>query len=123
MTPAQQLKHEIKSSGLSKRQWYRTIYLHSEHWDKLREQKTARDGKRCKCGRKEFLHCHHIRYRSIFNVTLDDLQWMCKKCHKAEHRKLKQDRRERRELRKQEKLLSEAQELDRQLDQHIQNEP
>lgn len=94
MTAAEQLQQEIKSSGLSKREWYRTVYLYSDHWWELRTRKLNEAGRFCvACDGEQNLQVHHKRYRSIFNVELSDLEVMCKKCHKAEHAYLKEERR------------------------------
>jgi hypothetical protein len=94
MTAAEQLQQEIKSSGLSKREWYRTVYLYSDHWWELRTRKLNEAGRFCvSCDGEQNLQVHHKRYRSIFNVELSDLEVMCKKCHKAEHAYLKEERR------------------------------
>jgi hypothetical protein len=86
MKPAEYLKQQIEASGMSKRNWYRTIYLHSDHWRDLRATALELAKHRCKsCGCGGVLDVDHIRYRSIYNVTQDDLQVLCRRCHKAEH--------------------------------------
>lgn len=63
----------------------------------MRDSKLKRDGAVCAhCGAREGIQCHHITYRSIYNVTLDDLMVLCKKCHKKEHRKIRRLRKEKR---------------------------
>lgn len=123
MTPKERLKHEIKSSGLSRRWWYRNIYLYSQHWRDLRDQKFAKDGKQCKtCGTHHNLQCHHLKYRSIYNVTPDDLEVLCQRCHNKEHKRLKKDRKKRREERQLNRAAELETSLDRQLDQRLHNE-
>lgn len=87
MIPAkQQLKDAILRSGLSKRDWYRKVYSRSLHWSNLREMAFLKHGKRCqKCGCGGVLDVHHLNYRSIFDVTVDDLQPICRRCHNIEH--------------------------------------
>lgn len=89
MTPAkQQLKDAILRSGLSKRDWYRKVYSRSLHWSNLREMAFLKHGKRCqKCGCGGILDVHHLNYRNIFDVTVDDLQPICRRCHNIEHGK------------------------------------
>lgn len=97
MKAKEQLEYEIRKSGLSKREWYRTIYLQSDHWRLLREEKFKASGKVCVgCDRSNDLQVHHKKYRSIFNVTVDDLEVLCRHCHTAEHEALKKERRARR---------------------------
>lgn len=80
------MKDAILRSGLSKRDWYRKVYSRSLHWANLRQQAFAKHGKRCsKCGCGGILDVHHLNYRSIFDVTVDDLQPICRRCHNIEH--------------------------------------
>jgi hypothetical protein len=90
MTPAKRaadfLKQQLASSGLTMRQWYRQIYLKSDHWRDLRQIALEKAGFKCSsCGCGGSLDVHHERYKSIYNVTQDDLSVLCRKCHKAEH--------------------------------------
>lgn len=46
----------------------------------------SKHGKRCsKCGCGGILDVHHINYRNIFDVTVDDLTPICRRCHNVEH--------------------------------------
>lgn len=86
MTASEQLKEAIRLSGLSRKDWYRNIYLKSEHWKQLRQKAFAKHGRKCcKCGSKKRLDVHHLNYRSIFDVVTDDLQIICRRHHDAEH--------------------------------------
>jgi len=105
MTPAKKaaefLKQQLASSGLTMRQWYRQIYLRSDHWRDLRQTALERAGFKCSsCGCGGSLDVHHERYRSIYNVTQDDLSVLCRKCHKAEHEGKKDIRQANRKPRK-----------------------
>jgi len=98
MTPSQRaseyLKQQIAASGLSKKNWYWQVYLKSEHWADLRKEALANAKfkcSKCECGGN--LDVHHERYKSIYNVTQDDLSVMCRKCHHAEHEGKKDIRR------------------------------
>lgn len=83
---ADYLKQQIADSGLKKKQWYRQIYLKSDHWRDLRQTALEKAGCKCSnCGCGGTLDVHHERYKSIYNVTQDDLSVLCRKCHKAEH--------------------------------------
>jgi hypothetical protein len=84
----------VRESGLSGREWYRKVYLHSDHWSELRSARLFAAGFQCeKCQKTGTLDVHHLRYRSIFNVTVDDLQALCRSCHNAEHEDKKDIRR------------------------------
>lgn len=105
MTPSQRaaeyLKQQIASSGLSKKQWYREIYLKSDHWNDLRQAALASAGFKCSsCGCGGTMDVHHERYKSIYNVTQDDLSVLCRKCHNAEHQGKKDIRQANRKPRK-----------------------
>lgn len=83
---ADKLKAEIAKYGKSKRLWYREVYLYSDHWKALRGAKFSQAGRICdKCKDTERLQIHHLRYRSIYDVKLTDLQVLCVTCHHAEH--------------------------------------
>lgn len=82
------LESEIKSSKLSRRDWYRNVYLCSDHWQELRGAKFMQCGKRCElCGSTERIQVHHLNYRSIYDVGLSDLQVVCHLCHQGIHEK------------------------------------
>lgn len=67
--------------------WYRKVYLLSEHWKGLRKMK-LKINPRCEiCGVKRKLDVHHLRYKNIYDVLVEDLQTLCRKCHKKHHRK------------------------------------
>lgn len=61
-------------------------YLESDHWKNLRAAKIKRDGAACKdCGSTRFIQVHHLNYRNIFDVILDDLKVVCRVCHEKIH--------------------------------------
>lgn len=85
-------KQEIKASGLTQKLWYRTIYLHSDHWKCLRQKKLEADGKFCQirgenCLGSKNLDVHHVAYKHIYDVELSDLQVVCRNCHERLHSK------------------------------------
>lgn len=66
--------------------WYREVYLHSEHWKNLRIQAFKEWGRHChRCPATSRLDVHHLRYRNLYDVTVQDLQILCRKCHEREH--------------------------------------
>lgn len=66
--------------------WYRTVYLKSDHWKQLRENKLKSSPICEKCKRRKAVDVHHLNYRQLFDVGLDDLQSLCRPCHHAEHK-------------------------------------
>jgi hypothetical protein len=77
---------ELLKHGLSRRDWYRTIYLKSGHWRELRSRALEHHGRKChKCPATRKLDVHHIRYSSIYDVEVTDLQILCRTCHDKEH--------------------------------------
>lgn len=80
------LDKELSISGLTRKQWYWDIYLKSPHWKDLRKQVFISQGKQCsKCPATKRLDVHHLQYKSIFDVLLEDLQVLCRPCHRKEH--------------------------------------
>lgn len=67
------------------REWYRSVYLASEHWADLRRRKLARNPTCELCGKSGQMDIHHVNYRRIFDVQLHDLLTLCRKCHDEEH--------------------------------------
>jgi hypothetical protein len=79
------------------REWYRTVYLSSEHWKNLRRRKLAAQPSCEMCGRygahHSYLDVHHVNYRNIFDVELTDLLTVCRRCHKQIHLMVRPERR------------------------------
>jgi len=69
----------------ARQKWYREVYLLSEHWKGLRRAKLAISPKCEICGRKTRLDVHHLRYKNIYDVLVEDLQTLCRRCHKKHH--------------------------------------
>ena len=69
------------------RNYYRNVYLKSDHWKFLREEKLAKTSSCEKCGTKSLLDVHHKNYRELYDVKLTDLQTLCRLCHDKEHLK------------------------------------
>lgn len=68
-----------------KRVYYREEYLKSEHWKKLRNDKLILNPVCERCGNKQRTEPHHLRYKNLFDVTIEDLMTLCRKCHYLEH--------------------------------------
>jgi len=76
----------VKKSGLSRKEWYSRIYLRSDHWKNLRQEKYWQVGRKCeKCAVVDKLEVHHLNYRNIYDVTIHDLQVLCPDHHDEAH--------------------------------------
>jgi hypothetical protein len=61
-------------------------YLRSAHWRRLREaHRTSDQQQDCFCGETEHLQLHHLTYERLGREELDDLRWLCKRCHALVH--------------------------------------
>lgn len=64
---------------------YRT-FLQSDFWQELSLRVRTAAGKCARCDATEFLQAHHTIYRADWYETQpDDLQVLCRGCHKREH--------------------------------------
>lgn len=62
-------------------------YLQSEHWGVLRSAKFMQVGKACQiCRYDDRIHCHHIRYKELYDCTVADLVVLCEACHNDFHK-------------------------------------
>ena len=60
-------------------------YLNSEEWLKIRLD-IIQTRKKCeRCGSKNKLEVHHKHYKNIFKEEPEDLELLCRRCHKKEH--------------------------------------
>jgi len=67
--------------------YYREVYLKSDHWKLLREEKLNRNPTCQQCGSSVCLDVHHKDYRGLYDVRLNDLQTLCRKCHNKKHKR------------------------------------
>lgn len=68
-----------------KRRYYREEYLKSEHWKQLKAQKLKLTPFCEECPSKNYLDVHHLVYKNLYDVTVDDLQTLCRRCHRKKH--------------------------------------
>jgi 5-methylcytosine-specific restriction endonuclease McrA len=67
-------------------------YLLSEEWAKIRNDLFQTRGKECqRCGSKNQIQVHHLTYDNWKNEEPQDLEILCAKCHKSEHKKSPQN--------------------------------
>lgn len=60
-------------------------YLNSDEWKSKRLQKLKLNPKCEVCGDKSNINIHHKTYDRIFNENIEDLQTLCRLCHKKAH--------------------------------------
>lgn len=67
--------------------FYRDTYLKSEEWRTLRDATIYRKRARCQlCGHvSKSNDVHHVVYRRIWDVRLNDLRVLCRNCHTWVH--------------------------------------
>lgn len=80
----------------NQKRYYREIYLQSDHWKNLRKEKLEKNPNCEKCGKSYSLDIHHKEYKGLYDVSISDLQTLCRICHDKEHakkkfKKIKQD--------------------------------
>lgn len=75
------------SKPLSKRQKIYRQYLATDHWKNLRAEALHRDGEKCcRCGSGARIQVHHLCYRGRYEYSLlEDLETICRECHRKEH--------------------------------------
>jgi len=75
---------------MDRKKWYREHYLKSEHWKQLRKITLLAQGNICqRCSERKRLQVHHKTYERLWKERPGDLEVLCTKCHKKEHRKKK----------------------------------
>jgi 5-methylcytosine-specific restriction endonuclease McrA len=75
-----------RRGGMSRRDWYRRVYLRSPHWHGVRAREFSRAGHRCeRCGARERLDVHHRHYRRLWREKSRDLKVLCRSCHNRAH--------------------------------------
>lgn len=74
-----------EAENISHKEKYRA-YLLSPAWRDFRGRVMKDRGDACeKCGSEHQLQIHHLTYDRIFNEEPEDVQVLCRKCHKKEH--------------------------------------
>jgi hypothetical protein len=67
-----------------RRDWYRNVYLRSDHWHALRLWALALAGYRClRCKKGGRLDVHHRHYQTLWRETPDDVEVLCRTCHEV----------------------------------------
>jgi len=69
----------------NKQDYYRNVYLLSEHWRNLRKEKLKLNPICEVCGARRRLDVHHLHYRNLYDVLVEDLKTLCRRCHGKVH--------------------------------------
>lgn len=66
-------------------EYYRNVYLKSDHWKDLKQRKLQQNPvcEECKCS--NYLDVHHINYKNLYDVELSDLKTLCRSDHAKLH--------------------------------------
>lgn len=83
------LRENRGSKGKKKtwKEWYYNEYLCSEHWRKRRNRSLVLANFRCKeCGYNRNLQVHHLNYKNLWHEKDEDLEVLCRSCHKHIHK-------------------------------------
>jgi hypothetical protein len=73
-----------------RRDYYRNVYLKTDHWKQLKKEMLQANPTCRLCNSPSKLDVHHRHYRSLYNVTLDDLIVLCRRCHADLHDTIKE---------------------------------
>jgi hypothetical protein len=61
-------------------------YLKSNEWKSIRLDLLEIRGEKCeRCASVNNLQVHHLTYDNLFNEAPEDLEILCRSCHKKEH--------------------------------------
>jgi len=62
--------------------------LNTKHWKEVKSRTNkSKFKKECYCcNEKEKLQLHHKTYKRVGNEKLNDLIWLCQKCHSESHK-------------------------------------
>jgi len=75
---------------LDRRVWYRSYYLQSNHWRHFKKRAKKHYGNKCaRCFRYGIngvvIDVHHLFYGNLWHEKLEDVQLLCRDCHKRQH--------------------------------------
>ena len=85
-SPKEMVEESRRNSGLKYKDWYHKVYLKSKHWKISKMLVLSHYGSVCQsCKKTGPVDVHHLNYRNIFDVRLDELKPLCRECHKAAH--------------------------------------
>lgn len=63
-----------------------SLYLNSRLWKRVKAKAIEEAGAKCEiCGKRGWLHVHHIHYNSFENEDNNDLAVLCPNCHDNIH--------------------------------------
>jgi 5-methylcytosine-specific restriction endonuclease McrA len=73
-------------SGLSRKEYYRNIYLKSNEWKRKRYLVFKRDNYSCVYCNARATQVHHLKYAK--NIGKEPIKWLvsiCQDCHNSKH--------------------------------------
>jgi len=82
-TPNNSARSTATVTSITPRQNEYLRYLESSRWRNLACAVRMRAKGKCEiCRRADGEECAHLTYERIFHEPIDDLLWVCKKCHR-----------------------------------------
>lgn len=71
--------------------YYRDVYLKSEDWKSFRKEVLQKQYHTCRlCRSKGFaLDVHHLKYKRLWDATVQDVKVLCRDCHNKVHALMK----------------------------------
>lgn len=70
------------------RDFYRNVYLKSNHWFDLKNSKLKESNCCAFCLSTKKLDVHHLNYKNLYDVELNDLLVVCRACHLKLHKNM-----------------------------------
>jgi len=84
---------KAEDSAMTRKEWYRQVYLRSDHWKQTRiKALTSSHFSCCGCGCKDMLQVHHLTYENLGSESGEDLMVLCSRCHGLAHDLLREMR-------------------------------
>jgi hypothetical protein len=68
------------------RNWYRSMYLQSNHWRLRKKLLHFWRGYQCQVCHQPGYDLHHLTYKHLFREWFTDLVLLCRSCHDRVHR-------------------------------------
>lgn len=81
--PLAEFRPSFQGGGNSKRKKY-AAYLRSSAWKQKRSQRLELDGYVCQKCEDVASEAHHLTYENFGHERMEDLQSLCKDCHRTE---------------------------------------
>jgi len=67
-------------------EWYRNVYLQSDHWQKIKKEALREAKGLCQlCNKDQFVNVHHRTYENLGHEDIKDVIVLCLDCHSKFH--------------------------------------